>query len=49
MEIFLEAFDLRVADVGAVEKREKVQQTKPWDELQVEPPQQFAILQRLTE
>ena len=44
MEIFCEAGDFGIADVGTVQERREVKQTKPWYQLEVEFPYEFAIL-----
>ena len=44
MEILGEAGDFGVADVGTVQERREVKQTKPWYQLEIELPDEFAIL-----
>ena len=45
LQIFAEASDFGIADVGTVEKRGEVQQTEPWDQLEIEFPQEYAVLE----
>ena len=44
VEILLQAIQFCVADIGSVEKTDEVQQTEPWDESQIELPQELLIL-----
>ena len=44
MEGFLEADDARVADVGAVEEGDEVEEGEPGDEAEVEAPEKAAVL-----
>jgi hypothetical protein len=44
LEIFLEAIDLRIANVGSVEEGDQIEQAEPRDQLEVELPEKFAIL-----
>jgi hypothetical protein len=44
-QIRAEARDFGIADVGTIQERRKVEQTEPWYQLQVEFPEEFAILQ----
>lgn len=41
----LQAFDFCVSDIGPVEKSSKIQQREPWDQTEVQLPEQFAVLQ----
>ena len=44
MEILSKASDFGIADVGTVQERREVKQTKPWYQLEIELPDEFAIL-----
>jgi hypothetical protein len=44
VEIFWEAGDFGIADVGAVQERHEVKQAKPWYQFEIEFPYEFAIL-----
>lgn len=46
MQVFLEAINLRIADVGAVEEGSEVEEAEPWNEFEIEFPEEFAILSR---
>ena len=38
VEVRLQAFDLGIADVGAVEEGDEVEEAEPWDQAEVEFP-----------
>ena len=44
-QIFAQASDFGIADVGTVEEGGEVQETEPWYQLQVEFPQECAVLE----
>jgi hypothetical protein len=44
VEVFCEAGDFGIADVGTVQERREVKQTKPWYQSEIEFPYEFAIL-----
>ena len=47
VETFLEAIQLRVADIGAIEEGDEVEQAEPRDQTKIEFPEEFAILEEL--
>ena len=44
VETFLEAIQLRVADIGSIEKGDEIEQAEPRDQAEIEFPEEFAIL-----
>lgn len=46
VETRLEAIELGIADVCAVEERDEVEEAEPGDETEVEFPEEFAVLSR---
>lgn len=45
VQIFGEASDLCIANVGTIEERGKVKQTEPWYQFEIELPEELAVLQ----
>ena len=46
MQVLLQAIDFRVTDIRSIEKGYEVEKSEPWDEFEVEFPEQFAVLEK---